>query len=192
MMPKGRYPHKLVVITGPPVSGKSTVANDIVKWLPLKKIISTTTRSPRSSEKRGVDYHFISRSRFDELVEQGLMFEYNEYSGELYGRQRKDMRRAALEDLVPLLVVDPNEALDIQKRHPDALVLFIKPVSLSVIKQRLTARGGEIDEINRRLQLAKEAMSSAPVFAYTITNPDGHLDDTLRLVKKTVRGYLGL
>jgi guanylate kinase len=93
---------------------------------------------------------------------------------------------------VPLLLVDPNEAIDIQQHHPDSLVIFLKPVSLTVIKRRLTARGGPLDEIDERLRLAKEALSSAPVFAYCITNKDGQLEETIRLVKKTIRAYLGL
>jgi len=187
-----KFRNKLVVITGPSVSGKDAVANELIKWLPLKRVIHTTDRLPRPGERRGVDYHFVSRERFKELIKNDLLLEYNEFDGQYYGTLAKDLRRAVREGLVPLLRIDPLAALRIQRQHPGALVIFIKPESLQIIKKRLMERGDSLEHIERRLRLAKEAMEREPVFAYSIINRDGHLADTVLTVKQIVRRYLGL
>lgn len=183
--------NKLVVITGPSAVGKTVLALELVKWLPLKKVITTTSRSIRPNEKRGVDYHFVSRNRFEEMIAKDLLVEFTEFQGNYYGRQRKDMRKPFLNGLVPLLSVDPSEALNIQKTNPDALVVFLKPESLNVLKKRLIQRGGSQDVIDGRLMAAKEDMSKESVFAYSLVNKEGHLDESVKLAKKIIKQYLG-
>ena len=189
---KNNFANKLIVFTGPSAVGKDTVEIEVMKYLPLKKVVTTTTRLPRPGEKRGVHRHFVSKPRFREMIKKDLLIEYNYFNGNYYGTQWKDMRRPAAGGYVALLDVDPNEAANIQKRNPDALVIFLKPESLGVLKKRLIARGGTMDEIAGRLQLAKEAMKKENAFAYSVVNKEGHLDDTVRLVKKIIRNYLGL
>lgn len=184
--------NKLVVITGPSAVGKTVLAIELIKWLPIKKVITTTTRLIRLGEKRGVDYHFVSRIRFKEMIDKDLLVEFTEFQGNYYGRQRKDMRRPILDGLVPLLVIDPNEALNIQKTNPDALVIFLRPESLNILKKRLIKRGGSQDTINNRLIVAKQAMSKESVFAYSLVNKEGYLDETVKLAKKIIKQYLGL
>ena len=184
--------NKLIVITGPSAVGKTVLAVELIKWLPIKKVITTTTRSIRPGEKRGVDYHFVSRIRFRDMIDKDLLVEFTEFQGNYYGRQRKDMRRPILDGLVPLLVVDPNEALNIQKTNPDALVIFLRPESLNILKKRLIKRGGSQDTINNRLTAAKQAMSKESVFAYSLVNKEGYLDETVKLAKKIIKQYLGL
>ncbi|MFA5967507.1 MAG: hypothetical protein WC805_03315 [Patescibacteria group bacterium] len=189
---KNKLTNKLVVFTGPSAVGKDTVEVEVMKYLPLKKVITTCTRSPRPGEKRGVDRHFVTKTRFREMIKNNLLIEHNYFSGSYYGTQWKDMRKPATEGYVALLDVDPNEANNIQKRNPDALVIFLKAESLNVLKKRLIARGGTVDEIADRLQLAKEAMKKENAFAYSVVNKEGHLDETVRLVKKIIRNYLGI
>lgn len=184
--------NKLVVITGPPAVGKTVIALELVKWLPLKKVITTTTRPIRSEEKRGVDYHFVSHNRFEEMIDKDLLVEYTKFQGNYYGRQRKDMRRPILDGFVPLLIVDPNEALNIQKSNLDTLVVFLKPESLNILKKRLIERGGSMEKINNRLIAAKQAMSKESIFAYSLVNKEGRLDETVKLAKKIIKQYLGL
>lgn len=186
------FANKLVVFTGPSAVGKDTVEIEVMKYLPLKKVITTTTRLPRPGEKRGVHRHFVTKQRFREMIKEDLLIEHNFFSGHYYGTQWQDMRKPAREGYVPLLDVDPNEADNIQKRNPDALVIFLKPESLGILKKRLIARGGTVDEIAERLRLAKEALHKENAFAYSVVNREGHLDETVRLVKKIIRNYLGM
>ena len=185
-----KFANKLVVITGPSAAGKDAVANELLKWLPLKKVVTTTTRPPRVGERRGVAHHFVSRERFKELIKNDLLIEHVYFDGHYYGTQRQDLRRPTLAGLVPLLRVDPLEALRIQRHNPDALVIFIRPESIQIIKKRLMERGTSLDDIEKRIRLAKEALAKETVFAYSIINRDGYLEDTVKAVKKIVRNYL--
>lgn len=189
---KSKLANKLVVITGPSAAGKDVVADEILKWLPLKKVVTTTTRPPRPNEKRGVDHHFVSVKRFKELIKNDLLLEYVDFDNNYYGTGRQDLRRPALEGLVPLLRVDPLEALRIQRHNPGALVIFIKPESLQIIKKRLIERGDSVDDIAKRLRLAKEALAKENIFAYSVINRDGYLAETVKIVKQIVKRYLGV
>ena len=191
-MSKNKFANKLIVFTGPSAVGKDTVEVEVMKYLPLKKVVTTTTRAPRPGEKRGVHRHFVTKDRFQEMIKQDLLIEHNYFSGHYYGPQWKDMQRPARDGYVALLDVDPNEAANIQRRNPDALVIFLRPESLSVLKKRLIARGGTTDEIAERLRLAKEAMQKEQVFGFSVVNREGHLDETVRNVKKIIRDYLGV
>ncbi|MBU1092813.1 hypothetical protein KJ836_04085 [Patescibacteria group bacterium] len=187
-----KFANKLIVFTGPSAVGKDTVEVEVMKYLPLKKVITTCTRPRRSGEKRGVDRHFVTKEQFRKLIKNDLLIEHNYFSGHYYGTQWKDMRKPTNEGFVPLLDVDPNEADNIQQRNPDALVIFLRPENIGVLKKRLIARGGTVDEISARLNLAKEAMKKERIFVYSVVNREGHLDETVRNVKKIIRSYLGL
>ena len=183
--------NKLVVVTGPSAVGKTVLALELIKWLPLKKVITTTTRLIRPNEKRGVDYHFVSNNRYKEIINKDLLMEFIEFQGNYYGTQRKDVRNTRLNGLVPLLVIDPSEALNIQKNNPDALVIFLKPESLNILKKRLIKRGGSQEVINNRLIAAKSDMSKESIFAYSLVNKEGYLVETVKLAKKIIKQYLG-
>jgi guanylate kinase len=183
MIAKIKWQDKLVVLAGPAAVGRGALANDLSKWLPLKKVISTTTRPIRSGEKRGIDYHFVDNARFETLIEQDSLITYAEYSGQYYGWLRSELKKPVGLGLVPLLV---------QRQFPTALTIFVKPDSISAIKKRLMAQGGTLDEIEERIRFAKEAISKANTFAYSVINSDGKFDDTVRTIKRIIKSYLGL
>jgi len=191
MMLKNKFQNKLVVITGPSAVGKDAVATELVKWLPLKKVITTTSRPMRPGEKRGINYHFVSRKIFEEMIKKNLLVEFTEFNKNYYGTQRKDIKKPILDGFAPLLLVDPHYALKLQQNNPEALVIFIKPDSINIIKKRLVARGGSLDEINNRLKSTKEAMAKEHIFTYSLINREGKLTETVRLAKQIIRRYLG-
>ena len=88
-MPKNNFANKLVVFTGPSAVGKDTVEAEVMKYLPLKKVVTTTTRPPRLGEKRGVHRHFVSKTRFREMIKEDLLIEHNYFNGNYYGTQWK-------------------------------------------------------------------------------------------------------
>lgn len=189
---KNNFTNKLIVFTGPSAVGKDTVEVEVMKYLSLKKVVTTTTRPPRPGEKRGIHRHFVTKTRFREMIKNNLLIEHNYFNDHYYGTQWKDMQKPAKEGFVPLMDVDPNEADNIQQRNPDALVIFLRPENIGVLKKRLIARGGTVDEISARLDLAKEAMKKERAFAYSVVNKEGRLDDTVRTIKKIIKNYLGI
>ncbi|MBU1082906.1 guanylate kinase [Patescibacteria group bacterium] len=192
MVAKNRLQDKLIVLAGPAAVGRGTLAKELAKWLPVKKIIATTTRPIRIGEKRGVDYHFVDNARFEALIEQDLLITYVEYSKQYYGWLRSEMKKPIALGLVPLLVAGPKEAIKIQRHFPTALTIFLKPDSITTIKKRLMEQGGSTDEMEERVRFAKETLSKATTFGYSVVNTDGKFDDTVRTIKRIIKSYLGL
>jgi len=192
MIAKIKWQDKLIVLAGPAAVGREALAKELSKWLPMKKVIATTTRPIKSGEKRGIDYHFVDNERFETLIEQDVLVAYAEYSGQYYGWLRSEMKKPVSLGLVPVLVAGPKEAIKIQRRFPTALTIFVKPDSISTIKKRLMAEGSSIDEIEERLRFAKEALAKETVFAYSVVNKESKFDDTVRTVKRIIKSYLGV
>ncbi|MEA1909461.1 MAG: guanylate kinase [Patescibacteria group bacterium] len=184
--------NKLIVFTGPSGAGKDTIEAELIKTLPLQKVVTTTTRPMREGEVDGVDRHFVSKKEFKGLIKDDALIEHNYFNDHYYGTQYKDMDVPRRESKIPIIDVDPNEANNIQNRNPDALVIFLKPASLEVLKKRMIIRGQSMEEIALRMELAKKAMEKESVFSYSVTNKEGHLQDAVKNVKKIVLEYLDL
>lgn len=192
MAAKNRWQDKLIVLAGPTAVGREALAKELSKWLPIKKVIATTTREIKSGEKRGIDYHFVDNTRFETLIEQDSLIAYAEYNRQYYGWLRSELKKPVSLGLVPLLIAGSKEAVKIQRQFPTALTIFIRPDSINTLKKRLMAQGDTLDQIEERIRLAKEALSKANTFAYTIVNSDGKFDDTVRTLKRIIKPYLGL
>jgi guanylate kinase len=141
---------------------------DRVPWLQLA--VSATTRAPREGEVNGVDYHFLSREDFDRRVARGEFLEHAEYAGNRYGTLKSELERPA-RGIV--LEIDVQGARQVRERLPDAMLIFVAPPSFEDLERRLAARASDRpDEIERRLDLAREELSAAAEFDHRIVNDD--------------------
>lgn len=135
--------------------------------------MSATTRRPRPGEVDGREYHFLSRSRFEQAVSAGRFLEWVEYGGELYGtlRSEVDMPLEAGRDVI--LEIELQGARRVRAERPDALAVFIAPPSMNDLGRRLKARGTESDEsIARRLTIAEGEMAAAREFDLVVVNDE--------------------
>jgi guanylate kinase len=164
----------LVVIAGPSGVGKGTVHRRVRKALPDSTLsISATTRSPRPGEADGVDYHFVDREGFDQLVGGNALYEWAEYAGHSYGTPRKPAREAVARGQVVVLDIELQGALQIKKQDPDALLVFLVPPSFEELERRLRGRGTENDAaVNRRLERAREELAEGDRFDVQVVNDD--------------------
>jgi guanylate kinase len=141
---------------------------DRVPWLQLA--VSATTRAPREGEVNGVDYHFLSREDFDRRAARGEFLEHAEYAGNRYGTLKSELERPA-RGIV--LEIDVQGARQVRERLPDAMLIFVAPPSFEDLERRLAARASDRpDEIERRLDLAREELSAAAEFDHRIVNDD--------------------
>lgn len=124
-------PKQIICIMGHSGSGKSTLESTL-ESLGYERIISCTTRPPRGNERDGVEYHFVSREKFAELIENGSLLEHAEYNGNLYGSPKP----AAFKNVV---VLEPNGYANLKKMYPQTLGVFIY-LPEDVIVQRLSGR----------------------------------------------------
>lgn len=181
---------KLIVISAPSGSGKTTIAREIMKRNPsLGFSVSATTRPMRPGEREGKDYFFLSREEFQDLVEQDAFVEWEEIYGDSYGTLKREIDRALARGEHMLFDVDVKGALSIKRRYPDALLIFIQPPDMEVLKQRLMGRKTE-DQIAlaRRLERVPMELEKAEEFNHRIVNDD--LERAIAKVQQIVEHYL--
>jgi guanylate kinase len=178
----------LFVISGPSGVGKGTIIQGAMQKLAertdikVSLAVSVTTRAPRPGEIDGVHYHFISREKFFELLEQGELLEYTKYAGNYYGTPAKEIVERTREGTFVLLDIETAGAMEVKKNWPDAVLCFILPPSMEELERRLRARGTETEEsIARRLEIAENERAKANLYDYQILN-DTLLEAVDRLV----------
>ena len=154
----------LVVFSGPSGSGKGTVLAEYFKAHPEAAFsVSATTRAPRPGEVDGVNYHFVTRERFEEMIRAGEVLEHTQYNGNYYGSPAGPIRQelAAGRDVV--LEIEVEGAMQVRQRFPEAVLIFVAPPSYRELEARLTGRGTESPEqIAGRLAAARREMAMAP------------------------------
>jgi guanylate kinase len=134
--------------------------------------ISYTTRAPRSGEKEGLDYFFISQNQFDTMRAQGEFLETIDFVGASYGSSKTWVKNHLARGISVVLVIDVRGGAAVKKQLP-VTTIFLKPPSLTVLKNRLRGRGTETDEsIQKKLQRAEEEIKESASYDYIIINDD--------------------
>jgi guanylate kinase len=161
----------ILVITGPSGVGKGTLIKELLERVPgLQLAVSATTREPREREVNGRDYHFLSEEDFDRRVASGEFVEHAEYAGNRYGTLRSELARPA-RGIV--LEIDVQGARQVRETLPEATRIFIEPPSFEDLARRLARRGADSpDQIERRLEAAREELAARDQFDHRIVNDD--------------------
>ena len=165
----------LIAISGPSGVGKGTVCKKVIQRNPNVCVsVSATTRAPRPKEQHGKDYFFVSREEFEAMIASDDLLEYMDVFGtNYYGTPRKYVEEKLNEGMDVILEIDVNGAMNVKKRVPELVSVFITPPSMSVLKKRLEGRGTETPEqIERRFGKAKEEISHVPEYDYVVINDD--------------------
>ena len=165
---------RVVVLSGPSAVGKSTVVRCLRERIPdLHFSVSATTRAPRPGEIDGVDYHFVSPARFQELIDEGALLEWAEIHGGLHrsGTLAQPVRAAAASGHPVLIEVDLAGARAIKQAMPEAIAVFLAPPSWEDLEARLVGRGTETPEvIQRRLNTARIELAAQEDFDEVVVN----------------------
>lgn len=165
---------RVVVLSGPSAVGKSTVVRCLRERIPnLHFSVSATTRAPRPGEVDGVDYHFVSAARFQQLIDHGELLEWAEIHGGLHrsGTLAQPVRTATESGLPVLIEVDLAGAAAVKEAMPEALSVFLAPPSWEDLEARLTGRGTETPEvIKRRLDTARVELAAQGDFDVVVVN----------------------
>ena len=162
----------LFVITGPSGAGKGTVLKQVIQSLEgLYFSVSATTRKPREGEVDGVHYHFLTKERFEELIEKDRFLEYARYAENYYGTPLDPVEEHLEQGHDVILEIELQGALQVKKRLPKAVLVFIAPPSFEELENRLRGRGTETEEvIRKRLAIARQECANMDEFRFIVVN----------------------
>lgn len=165
----------LIILSGPSGVGKGTVREELFKdeSLNLAYSISMTTRKPRPAEKEGVDYFFVDQDQFEEKIDGGELLEYAKFVGNYYGTPEANIEALLNEGKNVVLEIEVQGALQVMKKRPDALTIFIVPPSMEELERRIRGRRTEQEEIvQQRLAKARGEIDTKDQYKYVVENND--------------------
>jgi len=182
---------KLIVISAPSGSGKTTIANALLRRHPeFIFSVSATTRAKRPNEKHGKHYYFLTREEFKQAIEKNELVEWEEIYGNYYGTLKHVVDEALTQGKIVLFDVDVNGGLSIKKQYPeDAVLIFIKPPSLEDLKTRLQRRNTEDDvQLKHRLDRVPMEIDRGLLYDYSVVNDNlkKAIDEVDEIVKKAI------
>jgi guanylate kinase len=164
----------LFIVSAPSGAGKTTLVERLVELTPnLRMSRSYTSRLARQGETDGVDYNFVTRPRFEQMIAAGEFLEWADVFGNLYGTCATDTERmlSGGEDVV--LVIDVQGARQVRGRMPEAITVFVMPPSYTVLEQRLRGRSKDAEAaIARRLQVAQQEVASFAEYDFIVVNDE--------------------
>ena len=164
-----------ITISAPSGSGKTTLCKALQLMEPeIEWSISYTTREKRSTEENGVDYFFISKEEFEDLIIKEHFLEWQNVHGFYYGTSASSLENAIENDKITLIEMDVKGSMTIKKLFPDqTFSIFIMPPSISQLRERLRSRGTDSERrINIRLKRFQEEMEFREKFDYVMINED--------------------
>lgn len=178
----------LYIMSGPSGTGKGTVCAELVKRADIYLSVSATSREMRKGETQGVTYHYVTPEEFKNLIDNDKMLEWAVYSENYYGTPKEEIEKNLNAGRDVILEIEPQGAMQVKAKMPDAVLLFIVPPSMQVLRKRLEDRGREdTEEIEKRINAAKWEFSQAEKYNNVIVNDD--LDECVLNVLKLMDSY---
>lgn len=164
----------LVVLTGPSGAGKDSVLNVLKQRnLPYHFTVTATTRAPRPGESHEVDYYFVSKAEFADMVTGNELLEHAIVYGQEKGVPKDPIRRALASGQDVIMRTDIQGARYIKSIVPGALTIFVAPPSFEELERRLRDRAADsAEQMTTRLQVVAEETAAAPQFDHTVVNDD--------------------
>lgn len=175
----------IFVISGPSGSGKGTVCSALRRMKPdLAIAVSATTRPPRAGETDGVSYHFITRERFQAMLDAGEILEHTVYNGNYYGTLRTEAERIIGEGRDLILEIEVDGGGQVKRLMGDRVcgIMLLAP-DAAELENRLRGRGTEDEDvIAGRLARAREELKEAPRYDYIVVNRTGETESCARTI----------
>ncbi len=172
--PKAREKGLLFVVSAPSGTGKTTLCRAMTRIFPgLHYSVSYTTRPPRPGDENGRDYHFVTLSEFQRMIESGEFAEWAEIYGHRYGTSKTILQKVREEGRDVILDIDEQGARQVRDKNLSGIFILILPPTLPELKRRLAGRNTEEKAaLEERLQKARSEMAEARWYDYIIMNDE--------------------
>ncbi len=167
-------PGTLYIVSAPSGAGKTSLVKALIDaQTQIRVSVSHTTRGMRPGETDGLNYHFVSRDSFLQMLERNEFLEHAEVFGNLYGTSQRWLEKTLAEGFDLILEIDWQGAQQVRKLMPQAKSIFILPPSQEALRQRLNNRGQDSDAIiEQRMREAVSEMSHYVEYDYLVINDD--------------------
>lgn len=178
----------LFILSGPSGVGKDAVLHKLKETsLPLKYVVTMTTRPRRKKERDTIDYIFVSKEYFQDLIDNNGLLEYANVYGNMYGVPRNQVEEALKNGNDVIVKVDVQGVDNIKRIKPDAISIFLMPSSLSELTQRLKKRRTESSEtLEVRINTASKEMEKLPKFDYAVMNRRNEIDRAVSEIRSII------
>lgn len=166
----------LIVMSGPSGVGKGTIREALFQTKEASQYrfsVSATTRSPRAGEQDGEAYYFKTKAEFETMIQNEELIEYAQFVDNYYGTPKKEVEERLAEGYDVFLEIEVDGAMQVKRKMPEALFIFIAPPSTETLVERLTHRGTETaDVIASRVEQAKRELGFQNEYDYVVVNDD--------------------
>lgn len=167
-------PARLTVLSGPSGVGKGSVVAELRRIVPHVWVsVSCTTRAPRKGERDGIEYRFVDRATFDQMVAEDALLEHAQFASNCYGTPRSPVLKHLAADTPTLLEIELEGARQVRRSMPESRFVFLAPPSTAELAYRLSGRGTEsAAAVAARLARAEVEMAAASEFDHVVVNND--------------------
>jgi len=175
------------VISAPSGAGKTTLCKMLVSEMEKAVFsVSLTSRKPRGAEKRGVDYEFVTEKEFKKRINEKTLLEWARVHGAYYGTSGEFVKRSLNKGKCVVLDIDVQGGMQVKRKIPEAVLIFILPPSMEELKRRLRKRRqNSEEEIEKRLENAYSEVEAAHKYDYYVLNRE--LKDAIAELKSIVK-----
>jgi guanylate kinase len=180
--------NNLFIISGPSGSGQDTIISELAKKIPIKRVITTTTRAMRPKEKEGEPYYFISQEKFKTMIEKNLFWEWaEEYNGNLYGTTKEEIEKVKMSDQIGIWKIEYKGVMMAKKLMPSIIAILIN-APLEILEKRIRKRDKGMGEeyIQERMDYTREWLKHKNIYDYEVMNEERKLKETINKIVKII------
>lgn len=171
----------IFIISGPSGAGEDSIIEGLSQFIPLERIVTTTTRERRESDPDNA-YYFISKEAFEEGIKNGEFAEYaKQYNGNIYGVTKAELDRVSQSDAIGVWKMEYQGVMTVKKLFPEIQSILITVPSLDILEARIRRRSHVTDEyIKERMEYTKEWLKHTDIYDHTIVNEEGKLAESVQ------------